>query len=163
MTIINTDDPEDNVVNFTAPFNQISPIVSNAGKQATNEMQALGSSITYMRRYLYMMALDICENDDIDANLGAPEKAAPAEKKAPATPEQREEVKQELTAPEENATTLQIKGLKNVLKKLKDADPSKEEMIAKIAVETEGFTKISKSDCETLIGRISEMLEGGNQ
>ena len=165
MTIVNTDNPED-TVSFTAPFNQIAPIVSNAGKQATNEMQALGSSITYMRRYLYMIALDICESDSIDANLGAgeaPTPSAPAEKKAPATPEQRQEVKQELTAPEDNATQLQLKGLKAVLKKLKDADPSKEEMIAKIAVQTEGFTKISKSDCEELINRISVMLEGGQE
>lgn len=165
MTIVNTDNPED-TVSFTAPFNQIAPIVSNAGKQATNEMQALGSSITYMRRYLYMIALDICESDSIDANLGAgeaPTPTAPAEKKAPATPEQRQEVKQELTAPEDNATQLQLKGLKAVLKKLKDAQPDKEEMIAKIAVQTEGFTKISKSDCEELINRISAMLEGGQE
>lgn len=164
MTIVNTDNPED-TVSFTAPFNQIAPIVSNAGKQATNEMQALGSSITYMRRYLYMIALDICESDSIDANIGAGETPTPsapaAEKKAPATPEQRQEVKQELTAPADNATQLQLKGLKAVLKKLKDADPSKEEMIANIAVQTEGFTKISKSDCEELINRISAMLEGG--
>ena len=49
---------------------------------------------------------------------------------------------------------------RSVLKKLKDADPSKEEMIAQIAVQTEGFTSISKSDCETLITKITAMLEG---
>ena len=162
MTVVNTDNPEDTVA-FIAPFNQIAPIVSNTGKQATNEMQALGSSITYMRRYLYMMALDICESDSIDANIGKPAPAAPAPEapKAPATPQQRQEVKQELTAPADNATALQIKGLKNVLKKLKDADPSKEEMVAQIAVQTKGFTEISKADCETLINKISTMLEGG--
>ena len=150
MNIINTDNPEESVP-FVAPFNQIAPIVSNAGKQATNEMQALGSSITYMRRYLYMIALDICESDSAPA----------AEKKAPATPEQRQEVKENLTAPADNASALQIKGLKAVLKKLKDADPSKEELIANIAVQTKGFTEISKSDCETLIQKITAMLEGG--
>ena len=162
MTVVNTDNPEDTVA-FIAPFNQIAPIVSNTGKQATNEMQALGSSITYMRRYLYMMALDICESDSIDANIGKPAPATPAPEapKAPATPQQRQEVKQELTAPADNATALQIKGLKNVLKKLKDADPSKEEMVAQIAVQTKGFTEISKADCETLINKISTMLEGG--
>lgn len=166
MNIINTENPEE-VIPFIAPFNQIMPIVSNAGKQATNEMQALGSSITYMRRYLYMLALDICESDSIDANIGKGE-SAPAtpsapqtEKKAPATPEQRQEVKKELTAKEGNATALQIKGLKNVLKKLKDADPTKEEIIAKIAVETEGFTVITKSDCEAMIQKITAMLEEG--
>jgi hypothetical protein len=118
----------------------------------------MGATVTYYRRYLYSLALDLAEKDELEEGFSL----APAEKKAPATPEQREKVKQVLTAPEENATDLQIKGLKNVLKKLKDADPSKEEMIAKIAVETEGFTKISKSDCEMLIGRISEVLEGAS-
>ena len=159
MTIVNCDAPEE-TIEFEAPFNQIAPIVSNAGKQVTNEMQALGSSITYMRRYLYMIAMDIVENDEIEPQI-TNDTPAEAPKKAPATPEQRQEVKQELTAPAENASSLQIKGLKAVLKKLKDKDPSKEEMIAKIAVETQGFTVISKSDCETLINRISEMLEGG--
>ena len=159
MTIVNCDAPEE-TIEFEAPFNQIAPIVSNAGKQVTNEMQALGSSITYMRRYLYMIAMDIVENDEIEPQI-TNDTPAEAPKKAPATPEQRQEVKQELTAPAENASTLQIKCLKAVLKKLKDKDPSKEEMIAKIAVETQGFTVISKSDCETLINRISEMLEGG--
>lgn len=165
MTIINTDNPEE-VIPFVAPFNQIAPIVSNAGKQATNEMQALGSSITYMRRYLYMIALDICESDSIDANIGkgeTPSAPAASQQKAPATPEQRQGVKQNLTDKDGNATTLQIKGLKNVLKKLKEKDPSKEEMIANIAVQTQGFTVISKADCEAMIERITAMLDEGGQ
>ena len=164
MKIVNIDNPDEEYILFVAPFNQIAPIISNAGKQATNEMQALGSSITYMRRYLYMIALDICESDSIDSDIGKPTPAPVSALKAPpATPEQRQEVKQELTAPQDNATPLQIKGLKAVLKKLKDADPTKEEMIAQIAVQTEGFTSISKSDCETLIQKITAMLEGGNE
>lgn len=165
LTVINTDNPEESI-DFPVPFNQIQPIVSNAGKQVTNDMQALGSSITYMRRYLYLIAMDICVNDEIepsiDRNTNA-QTAAPAEKKAPATPQQRQEVKEELTAPEGNATALQIKGLKAVLKKLRDTDPSKEDMIANIAVQTKGFTEISKSDCEELINRINEMLEGSEE
>lgn len=162
MTMVNTDNPEETAV-FFAPFNQLAPIVSNSGNAVTNEMQALGSSITYMRRYLYMIALDICESDSVDAGIGAkPAAPKPAEKKAPATQEQRQEVKENLTAPSESASALQIKGLKAVLKRLKDADPSKEEMIAKIAIQTQGFTVISKSDCEALIQRITTMLEGNN-
>lgn len=157
MVIINTDNKED-ATDFTAPFTPLQPIASNTGKQVTNEMQALGSSITYMRRYLYMMAMDIVESDNIDANLGRVE---PPKSKKPATVEQREEIKENLTAPSDNATPLQIKGLKAVLKKLKDADPSKEEMIAKIALETKGFTVISKADCEKLIERVNEMLNDG--
>lgn len=162
MTIVNTENPEETAA-FFAPFNQLSPIVSNSGNAVTNEMQALGSSITYMRRYLYMIALDICESDSVDAGIGAkPAAPKPAEKKVPATQEQRQEVKENLTAPGDNASDLQIKGLKAALKRLKDADPSKEEMIAKIALQTHGFTVISKSDCEALIQRITAMLEGNN-
>ena len=161
MTLVDTENPE-SVVEFSAPFNQIQPIISgNTGGKATNEMQALGSSITYMRRYLYMIALDICESDTIEADLGKGTAPDVPEKKVPATPEQRKEIKQELAAPAENASALQIKGLKNVLKKLKDADPDKEEMIARIAVQTQGFTVISKADCETLIQKITAMLGEG--
>lgn len=165
LTVVNTDNPEE-TVEFVAPFNQIQPIISNAGKQVTNDMQALGSSITYMRRYLYLIAMDICVNDDIEptidknTNSASPTTTSPAvEHKAPATPEQRQEVKAELTAPEDKATALQIKGLKNVLKKLKEAQPDKNEMIANIAVQTEAFTKLSKADCEALIERVTSMLE----
>lgn len=158
MTIINCDTPEE-TIDFVAPFNQIAPIISNAGKAVTNEMQALGSSITYMRRYLYMIAMDIVENDEIEPQIKDDEPVKEAPKKAPATPAQRKEVKEELTAPTENASELQIKGLKKVLKELKDADPSKDEMIANLAVQTSGFTVISKTDCETLIQKITAMLE----
>ena len=161
LTIVNTENPEETIA-FSAPFNQIAPIVSNSGKQVTNDMQALGSSITYMRRYLYLIAMDICVNDDIepaiDKNTNSPVPVQ-TEHKAPATPEQRQEVKEELTAPDENATPLQIKGLKAALKKWRAADPSAEEKIAKIAVDTSGFTQISKADCEKLIQGITAKLE----
>ena len=160
LTIIDTDKPEDNI-DFASPFNQISPIISKEGRAATNEMQALGSSITYMRRYLYMMALDICESDGIEANIGKDNTQATTNnvKKAPATPVERTEIKENLTAPTEQASELQIKGLKAVLKKLREAHPDKNELVNKISVETQGFTVISKADCEKLIEKISAMLE----
>ena len=165
LTIVNTDEALDSVA-FTAPFNQIEPIVSNAGKQVTNNMQALGSSITYMRRYLYLISLDICVNDEIEPAINKEtnktETAAPAPvapKVAPATPEQRQEVKQNLTNAEGQATDLQIKQLKGAIKKLREADPSTEEMITNIALETEGFSKITKSDCEAIMKRVGEMLK----
>lgn len=157
VTIINTDNPEE-TIDFFAPFNQIEPIVSNTGKQATNNMQALGSSITYMRRYLYLIAMDICVNDEIEPTIDKTTNAATKQK--PATPAKRTEVKENLTAVEDNASEIQIKGLKNVLKKLKEKDPSKEEMIAKLAIQTNGFKVISKKDCEVLVEKINGMLEG---
>lgn len=171
MQILNTDAP-DEIASFTAPFATLEPIVSNTGKKATNEMQALGSSITYMRRYLYMIALDICEPDEIDSGLKGTPAPTPAPVIAP-TPVVTPEVKPTAPAPITlapttdkpltnaggNASEIQIKQLKEVLKKLKDADPSKEVMIAKIAIETQGFTDISKADCEALTVKIGEMLK----
>jgi hypothetical protein len=150
--------------------------VSNTGKKATNEMQALGSSITYMRRYLYMIALDICEPDEIDSGLkatptmatgGIPTTPTPiatptAPVAAPTTPApiNLAPAEKPLTNADGNASEIQIKQLKEVLKQLKAAYPSKEELIAKIAVETKAFTVISKADCEALTVKIGEMLKG---
>jgi len=157
MSIVNTD-KVDEVISFTAPFNQLDPIVSKEGKTATNVMQALGSSITYMRRYLYMMVLDICEADSIDTNMGSEDNTQPTKSTVPATPTQRGAIKDKLTGTKDQASELQIKSLKSVLKKLKEADPSKEEMIGKIAIQTKSFTDISKSDCEELIQKITGLL-----
>lgn len=166
LTVLNTDNTEESIV-FTAPM------VELEGNKAVNPVQALGATITYYRRYLYMMALDICEPDSIDPTGGMNTPAAPAP--APATsaaattaPASKPitlapTTDKPLTNAQSNATELQIKQLKEALKKLKDADPSKEEMIAKIAVETKGFTVISKADCETLTVKINEMVNGGTK
>ena len=149
MTITNIDNPEEMIL-FTAPFKPLEPIVSNTGKKATNEMQALGSSITYMRRYLYMIALDICEPDEIDSGLlGTTPAVAPAPVATPvATPTAPAE--KPLTNPNANASETQIAQLKEILKKLLAADKSHEKRVEEIAVKTQGFTVISKADCETI-------------
>ena len=159
MVICNTDNPEERI-SFQAPFNQLSPIVSNSGKQVTNEMQCLGSSITYMRRYLYMIALDICEPDEIDGGtLGN----TPSEPKAPTVAPTPITKESSLTDSNGNASELQIKQMKELLKKLREKDASKEEWIAQIAVDTKGFTVISKAECEKLVGEINAVLNGGNE
>lgn len=152
MTITNIDNPEEMIL-FTAPFKPLEPIVSNTGKKATNEMQALGSSITYMRRYLYMIALDICEPDEIDSGLlGTTPVATPTPTTVVNNVQTSASAPTEkpLTNAEANASEIQIKQLKEVLKKLKDADPRHEDTITEIAVKTKGFTVLSKADCETI-------------
>ena len=167
MRILNTDAPEE-TVSFSAPFIPLEPIVSNTGKKATNEMQALGSSITYMRRYLYMIALDICEPDEIDSGLKAtptptvaPTVAAPVAKPTTPAPINLAPAEKPLTNADGNASEIQIKQLKEVLKKLRESDPSKDELVGTIAVQTKGFTVISKADCEALTVKIGEMLKEG--
>ena len=152
LDIVNIDDGNDRI-NFTAP------LVVSEGNKAVTPVQAMGATITYYRRYLYMMALDICEPDAIDPISGDNPPPAP-KPTAPVTPEKRQEVTKTLTAPEGNATELQIKGLKTALAKLMEVDPSKEDFVAQIAMQTDGLTKISKADCEQLVQAISTMLEG---
>ena len=106
-----------------------------------------------------MVALDIVESDSIEAATGNNPPPAP-KPTAPVTPEKRQEVTKTLTAPEGNATELQIKGLKTALAKLMEVDPSKEDFVAQIAMQTNGLTEISKADCEQLVQAISTMLEG---
>lgn len=160
--VFNCDDPEEDPIVFEAPFTQIAPILSNSGKAVTNEMQALGSSITYMRRYLWQLVLDIIEADEIDAKLGAtPDDThapAPKPRKAPATTQERKEIKQELTDSDGQASELQITALKTALKKLLETDNEQESFVQSIAVKTESFTKITKDACEQLINGVNEML-----
>ena len=158
MTIIDVDNPSD-CINFTSPMREIEPIISNkTGGEVTNAIQRLGSVETYQRRYLYMIALDIVESDSIEPMTGDNPPPAP-KPTAPVTPEKRQEVTKNLTAPEGNATELQIKGLKAALAKLLEADPSKEDFVSQIALQTDGLTKISKADCEALINAVTNMLE----
>ena len=165
MDIIDIDHPEQFApITFYAPFSQIEPIVSNSGKEVTNKMQALGSSITYMRRYLWQLALDIIEADDIDPNIGAGSDApAPAPKTKttkPATPAQRNEIKKEVTSSDAPADELQIKALKAALKQLMELDAEQESFVQEIAVKTEGFTNITKEVCEALVNGVAEMIAG---
>ena len=157
MIVINVDNPTD-FITFTSPMREIEPIVSSkTGGEVTNAIQRLGSVETYQRRYLYMIALDIVESDSIEPMTG--ENPPPAPKPvAPVTPEKRQEVTKNLTAADGNATELQIKGLKTALAKLMETDPTKEDMVAQLAMQTDGFTKISKSDCENIIKQVTAML-----
>ena len=154
MSIANIDDPDDTIT-FIAPMVQLS---ENKG---TNAVQAFGATVTYYRRYLYMLALDICEPDEIDAGIKGTPTPTPTPVVAPTTPAPITiaPATKPLTNADGNASDIQIKQLKEVLKTLKDKDPSKEELIAKIAVETKGFTVISKADCEALTVKVGELLK----
>lgn len=151
---------ENKYVEFTVPFVQVSKIVSNAGKSVTNDIQALGSSVTYLRRYLWMLCLDIIEQDEVDSGALEVRQAKVAEKesKMPVSAEKKEEIKKELTNTEGQADELQIKGLKRALKKLKELDPSQADFITKVALKTENFTVVKRSACEKLIDKLNQMI-----
>lgn len=155
--LINLDNTEEQVV---VEFNARS--ISEPAKFRMNEVQSLGAEITYMRRYLYFLILDVVEADAFDAESGKDAPAPKAEPKKPVSTEKREEIKKDLTSPEANADELQIKALKAVLKKLKEIDSTQEEFIQQVAIKTDGFTNISKTACEQLINKIGEMIENYN-
>lgn len=173
MTILNTDCLLDPGITFAVPYRENPTIVSNKGKEVTNPMQALGASITYLRRYLWMMALDITEPDDVDANLGAdkaddeipapnPETAEKEKRKtktrAPATTAERKAAKKDMTNTDGPADELQITALKNACKKIMGLDETQEEFVQQIAMKTRGFTEITRSACEQLVNHIGEMI-----
>lgn len=59
LTIINVDQPEEKV-EYTSPIEELE-------LKGCNKVQALGGTETYSRRYLYMAAFDIIENDMFDS------------------------------------------------------------------------------------------------
>ena len=152
LHIINTDNGDESI-SFSAP------LVSSEGNKAVTPVQAMGATITYYRRYLYMMALDICEPDEIDSTGANPPKTTPVV--TPTAPTTTNTSDKPLTSGSGNASDTQIRQLKDLLLKLKEKDPTKEAMIAQIAVQTQSFTAISKADCEALVIKIGEMLKDG--
>lgn len=62
LTIVDTDKPE-HAVQFTSP-------IADAQVKGTTPVQALGAVHTYLKRYLYLNALEIFENDILDASVG---------------------------------------------------------------------------------------------
>lgn len=155
--VINTEKPDERI-NFSIPLQ----FIAEPGKFRMNEVQGVGAAVTYYRRYLYMIVLDLVEADSFDGesnNTETDDAPAPAPKKKPATTEQRQEIKKTLTNSDGEADDLQKSALKAALKKLKEIDPSKEEFIQKIAIKTDKFTSIKKAACEQLILTVNEMIE----
>lgn len=64
LTIINTDNLNEQV-SFDVPMRE-------AEQKSCNKVQNLGATITYIRRYLYLIAFDIVEYDTFDTISGKP-------------------------------------------------------------------------------------------
>lgn len=172
MTVLNTDRPAE-TIEFMVPYREVEQIKSKSGNTVTNPLQALGSSVTYLRRYLWMLAMDIVEQDDVDATLGAQEQpaapqpkstptpAAPASKKPakPATQAERESIKVALTRADDAADELMVKGLKAALNVLRQKDDKQDEFVQQVAEITKGFTAISRNQCEELTKKVNSMIE----
>ena len=159
--LYNTDSP-DECICFGFEMKQLD-IISAEGKRKMNEMQALGSEITYARRYLYQLVLDIVENDSIEPTIGADadkEVEKPkAGRKPPATAADRKQAVEELTGAgdkEVECTKTQITAIKNGLKKLRETEGDYESYIT----ETVGKIKagMTKKAADTLLIEIGEKI-----
>lgn len=62
LTIINIEDPKEKIV-FSSPM-------ATAALKGCHDVQNLGAVQTYLRRYLYINAFEIVENDALDAGEG---------------------------------------------------------------------------------------------
>jgi hypothetical protein len=66
LEVINSDKPEDKVV-FMSPTADVEIGRKKDGTGGADPIQNLGGKITYMRRYMLMVAFEIAENDAVDA------------------------------------------------------------------------------------------------
>ena len=72
LEIVNWENPEERVV-YTSPMEELE-------LKGANRIQALGGTETYQRRYLYMAAFDIIENDMFDAVVSEVKEATDEQK-----------------------------------------------------------------------------------
>lgn len=63
LTIVDTDEPN-SAIQFTSP-------TADAQVKGTTPVQSLGAVHTYLKRYLYVNALEIVESDTLDAKVGS--------------------------------------------------------------------------------------------
>ena len=97
LRICNIDKPGEEIT-FSSP-------IADAGTKGASPIQQLGSVHTYMRRYLYMEALEIVESDGLDAlngtdKIGAGQQAKPAarQQRKAAQPQQAQQAPAPITS-----------------------------------------------------------------
>ena len=153
-TLVNVDNP-DETITFNAPAKDCN--IEDGTKMSA--IQGLGAYVTYMRRYLYMLVLDIVEADPIDKNIAKPSEDSPTPKKSnkPATPAERAEAKEELIDADGTATDTQIKSIKKGLKKLREKDEKYEPYIKDTLKKIK--SGMTKTQAEDQLIEIGEKIE----
>ena len=155
LTIFNIADPQDYIV-FTS---QLAPDES----MIKNPIQKVGAIQTYVRRYLYLLALDIIESDGIEATTGntagdEPDVIRPKKSNRPKTEGERKEIKEDLIDQGGDATETQIKAIKNGLKKLRAKDGDKYEDYIRACLK-QIKAGLKKKDAEDLLIEIGVKIE----
>lgn len=153
LMLYNADAPDADPIVFRTP-------IKTQAVNGMNEMQAIGASETYARRYLYQLVLDIVEADTFDATM-AQEGSAPVKLNKSAAPAKaaqkgREEAKEALTSGD--ASDSEITAVKRALAKLRDKDEAKyTPFIAECLKAIKGG--LDKKAAEDLLIEIGEKIE----
>ena len=168
LTIFNVDNPEESI-DF---MSQLAPDES----MIKNPIQKVGAIQTYVRRYLYRLALDIIESDGIEETTDKPvdEDGKPAKTEAkksnrPATVKEREETKGELINQDGAFTKTQKTAITNGLKKLRARYMNEDKVVTDEALEAkyDPFVKatvkrvkagLTKTEAEDLLIEIGDKI-----
>lgn len=168
LQIINVDNPSE-TIEFMSQLAEDQSLIKNP-------IQKVGAIQTYVRRYLYLLCLDIIESDGIESITGKPtgedDKPAKTETKTkrPATPAEREETKSALINPDGEFTKTQRTAITNGLKRLRARYMDDNKVVIDEALEAkyDGFVKdtvkrvkagLTKSEAEALLIEIGNKIE----
>lgn len=156
LTLFNADNPEE-TIEFMSPLDKDESLIKNP-------IQKLGAVETYVRRYLYMLLLDIVEADAVEAVTDKPDpesgKSAPKKSNKPVSAEERAEAKETLIDQGGEATDTQIKAIKNGLKKLREKDGDKYEPYVTATVKSIK-AGLKKTEAEEILIEIGNKIEEG--
>ena len=158
LTLYNVDNSEEFIV-FSSPLKEDESLIKNP-------IQKLGAVETYVRRYLYMLVLDIVEADAVEAVTDKPDPeggkvidiSAAKKSKRPKTEAEREEIKGELIDQGGDATETQVKAIKNGLKKLRAKDGDKYEAYVTATVKRLK-AGVKKTEAEDILIEIGGKIE----
>jgi hypothetical protein len=126
-----------------------------------NTVQAMGSEITYYRRYIYNIVLDIVENDSFDCldntqkqkqNTNKPKQNAPKPSQNTAQPVAND-TKAQVT-PEQSKVL--ITSVSQLIKKM----PEYKDEMEKVSNETNRFTKMTQEYYKELLTGVQTLLNG---
>lgn len=180
--VYNTDKPEE-FIQFSLPWVELKPQLSNQGKKVTHELMETGKAQTYFRRYLKQQILDVVEVDaaeeekpekqDKPSESTASEKPKTVSKpakdtvkkaasKRPATSTERKKMAKSIANSDGEANDLMKKQLKNAVKRLKDDFGGVKEIAvwrANLAKETDRLENISQKRAEEALKEAGELRE----
>ena len=155
LNLYNASNPSE-FISFSSPLAPDDSLIKNP-------IQKLGAVETYVRRYLYLMMLDIVEADAIEAVTDKPDTNEPTSTPAkktnkPVTAEERNEAKKDLINEDGAATDTQIKAIKNGLKKLREKDLDKYDGYVNDCVK-KIKAGLNKTEAEDLLIEIGDKVE----